>query len=125
MSYRIDYDEEGGFVTIENHRRMSFHDWVIKLTKAARLAREKNSSLFFSDCRDIPIDIKSIELLDLPELYHQTGFLKSDKIAIWVKEEEYLKIDAIFYETICTQRGWMVKMFIEKETAIRWLIGDR
>jgi hypothetical protein len=125
MPFQVGYMDALGIVTIKNSGKLSFNDWVHKLTKVAGLAREKHTTLFLSDCTDIPIDMKFIELLDFPDLYAKTGFIKSDKIAIVVKEADYIKHDSIFYETVCNHRGWMVKMFVDRELALAWLLEEK
>jgi len=75
------------------------------------------------------IDLRKLEyagsisrLMDLPTVqYREEGLSRQSRIAIVLPESQKAKQDAMFYETICVNRGWNVKCFSSRVDALNWL----
>ncbi len=125
MPYKINYIEKSGIVIIENKGELTYDELVNQSKEAIILAKDKNSQLFLSDFSNVKVQANTFKLLKFPEIYEQYGMNRNSKIAVVVTNVE-LKTDELrFYETICINRGWQIKIFLKREHAFEWLEGEK
>ena len=122
MPYEIKFLKETGIVSIENKGELTFDELIEQSKEAINLGRENYSHLFLTDFSNVKVHASTMEVLQFPEIYEQLGMNKMSKIAVLVSGIELNTEDLKFYETICLNRGWQIKIFLEKEPAIEWLV---
>jgi hypothetical protein len=88
------------------------------------LAKETNSNRFLSDATQATLKVSIRELYDLPELYKDQDLRPPVLIAVLPPTSEAGKGLVDFYETVCLNRGWTVRIFGERQEALDWLLGD-
>jgi hypothetical protein len=122
MPYEIRFLEEKGIISIENSGELTYDELIEQTKRAINLGLENNSHLFLTDFSNVAVHASTMEVFQFPEIYEQLGMAKMSKIAVLVSGMELNTEELKFYETICLNRGWQVKIYLEKEPAIEWLI---
>ena len=89
--------------------------------EALDYAKRLNSFLFLLDYRDIRADATLLRVYELPVIYHELGVPRRSKIAIVLPQVKSAEEDYEFYETVCYNRGYEVRLFEEKKHALDWL----
>jgi hypothetical protein len=80
--------------------------------------KEHNCRKLLLDFRAANIIAKTMDIFDRPKVYSNEGIEQSIKAAILCKE---INNDFRFYETVCLNRGWEVKIFDDYNISIDWL----
>ena len=86
-----------------------------------RLVKEHGTSRVLSDNTDMVTDAKTTDLFNLPKLYDELGFSKASKVANIMNVATGRKENYQFYETVCRNRGYDIKLFDDQESALKWL----
>lgn len=90
--------------------------------EALQLARSKNVELFLVDDQQTKNRASTLELFSLPAMYEELGVPRSSKVAIVVAQDTRFEPDLRFFETVCVNRGWNVRVFTAERQAIEWLL---
>ena len=121
MPYEISYREKSGVVVIVNEGEPTYDELVRQSQEAINLARDKKSELFLSDFSNVKVRTNNIELFRLLDIYAEFGMSQTSRIAAVVTNMELKAEQLRFFETICLNRGWQVKIFLKRELALEWL----
>ncbi|MBU0517873.1 STAS/SEC14 domain-containing protein [bacterium] len=89
--------------------------------EAARLVKEHGTTRILADNSDMVTSAKTIDLFELPKIYDELGVSKASKIAIVMNLVDGRKDMYQFYETVCRNRGYDVRLFADEESAMNWL----
>jgi len=122
MPFEIKFLGEKGIVSIENRGELTYDELIEQTKEAINLGHENNSRLFLTDFSHVKVQTSMMEVFQFPEIYEQLGMNQMSKIAVLVSETELKTEELKFYETICLNRGWQIKIFLQKEPAIEWLV---
>ena len=122
MPYNVNYIEKEGIVEVVSFGNITIEDFVNQGKEAIELAKEKGTNLFFADDSDMvgPIDISVI--VSIPGFWDKFSAPRTNRLAVLISRDETLHEDFRFFETVCLNRGWMVKLFDKKEDAHEWLL---
>jgi len=121
MPYKINLLEDKGIVFIENRGDLTYEELVEQSKDAISIIHEKNIYLILTDFSNVGVDAKITDIYQFPEIYEQFGLTKMSKIAVLVSAKEVSTEQLTFYENICINRGWQIKIFLKKELALEWL----
>jgi len=120
MPWTVTYDPESGFVVSVYKGKLTGDDLKAEEEQSLALAIEKGTHRFLVDLVDYEGAVAKIDIFDSPSRYE-------DKLTrpIFVAVVEPLSLearkDAQFYETVCRNRGWNVKIFEKRDDAVTWL----
>lgn len=122
MPYTMEYLVEEGITLITNIGVLTYEDFMKQAREALDISRLKKCNMILVDCTSMITQAQVTEMFDTSAFYEAIGAPRENKIALvapptGTKTEEDLR----FYETVCINRGWRVKMFADKESAIKWL----
>jgi hypothetical protein len=87
------------------------------------LAHDNNIKLFLTDCTTVLGGLSIIDLYGLIPVFKRLQIGRDVKNAVIMPtiQESIKKIK--FYETLCTNRGFNVKIFTKYDEALSWLIS--
>ena len=122
MPFTVDYLDDKGIVVIVNIGKLNYNDYVNQTINAVKLGHKKNSQLFLSDCSQLVSLAKTIEIYDMPAMFKRVGLPRTSRIALLMAKDAATKKYIRFFETVCYNRGWHVKIFNHKDEAIVWLL---
>jgi len=57
-------------------------------------------------------------------MYEKLGMDKTTRIAVLVSNIETKAEELHFYENVCLNRGWHIRIFTDRDAAIEWLTGN-
>lgn len=118
MSREFTYLEEHDTVLVRTSGRYQLERETATLENALSLLQENNSLRCLFDHRATEVVAPTIGSYNRPELYASLGFTRKVRMAHLFTA---LTDDLKFYETVCVNRGWDVKVFTDYSAALDWL----
>lgn len=124
MPYSINY-EEAGFIRLFYEGDANLNDLKDVLAHGVSLAREKNCVRVLSDFRAMKLNLSLIDIFSIPGIQISQSqelnvpFYKYRR-AVVVPAGEFEKYK--FFEDVAVNRSHIVKIFINPEEAISWLL---
>jgi len=114
----IQYSEDDGFVLVKTTGTYVLASEIDTLKKAYLLATTKQCKRLLFDHREAFVSAPTMQSYDRPNVYGEIGFDRSFKLATLVNE---ICADLKFYETVCQNRGWQMRVFDDFVNAVDWL----
>ncbi|MBN1779788.1 STAS/SEC14 domain-containing protein [bacterium] len=121
MAYDITFIAEHGIVNIKNSGNLSVDEIVCQTGEVVTLAKEKKSLAILTEFTAVIMNVSLIDVFKLTELYEQVGMDHHSKIAVLVSAADLNMEELQFYETVCFNRAWNIRIFTERDEAIEWL----
>ncbi|HEY4126977.1 MAG TPA: hypothetical protein VGN70_02925 [Gammaproteobacteria bacterium] len=85
----------------------------------------KNISRVLLDCAEAHMEVPAVDVYQLPDVYSERGISRSQVRAAVVLPKDGYKRDLYeFYEDVCRNRGYFVKLFETEADAWSWLRSD-
>lgn len=88
------------------------------LEKAIEVSQQCKCKKLLFDHRKATVVARTLESYDRPTIYENLGFDRITKLASLVSE---INDELRFYETVCRNRGWQMRVFDEYADAAAWL----
>ena len=102
---------------------MTFEDYEQQTRKAADMAAEKQTNLFLSDNRQQVNRAKFSEILRLYALFDELLGSRKNRLAVVMESDHKDYAMMAIFEVSCTIRGMAVKVFGDRDEAIKWLMA--
>lgn len=124
MPYSINYNE-AGFIKLLYEGEANLKDLREVIASGVSLAMERNCFRVLSDFRTMHLNLSVMNLFSIPENQKTLSrelnvpFYKFRR-AVVVPERDFEKYR--FFETVAVNRSHNVKVFVELEDAISWLL---
>lgn len=125
MSWTVEYDADRGLITVTNVGKMSREAYHDEIARCKALSDEHNVKRFLVDDTQLEPSLKLMEIYDFPDLYAKMGVSHDSRIAVVAQPTEAKKHKFDFFQTICQNRGFNVKLFLDKDAALTWVMGDQ
>lgn len=119
--------------TFEIHRDLGIVEIVyedettaedLRETTSACISMEKTQGInrFLVDCTSMRLSASVMDLYDLPDQqYVEEEADPHGRVAVIIPHGHPAEEMARFYETVCVNRGWMVRVFPSRASATEWL----
>lgn len=124
MPYAIKFIENNRIIQIKNNGELSYEELLTQTREVIKIQQEKSTSLILTEFVSVKLDVNIADIFQFPELYEQLGMQRKSKIAVVVSDVEIKTDELQFYETICLNRGWNIKIFLKEKEAIKWLLSE-
>lgn len=121
MPWHVEYLPDAHIILVTNSGALNYTDYKNQTIKARKLAKQHKTHGTLVDDRDLINNASEFDLIDMPDLYEELSVSSHSRIAIWVDQEKIQNKQFLFFEEICTKRGWQVKLFTDKSAAISWI----
>ncbi len=83
---------------------------------------EKKIGRALLDCGEARFDVPVLNVYQLPDLYTSQGLTRSEaRAAVVLPKDGYKRELYDFYEDVCRNRGYFVKLFDDSAAAMEWL----
>ncbi len=120
MDWKISFDEKEYVLCVKTYRILDVESNKAMTKECLEIIKEKNYRRWLIDNRKITFQaFGTFDIHSLPKLYDELGFPRNLRLAE-VTLKEYAS-DFSFYETVCRNRGYMVSVFYDVESALQWL----
>ncbi len=123
-SYQINRDL--GYIDAVFAEEVSAQDLKDITSEFIRLEKEERFNRFLINTSEIKLTASYMDIYYLPNRqYIEEEADRFARVALILpvdkKQQEY----ALFYETVCVNRGWDVKAFRQSQQAIDWLLSEQ
>jgi hypothetical protein len=123
MAYELDYNDSLRILDVEFHGSVSGPELHEATSRAIELLK-------IHGILDVLIDLTNMELpppisdiYAMPaEQYREENLSHCVRIALIQPQSLTGKEAAQFYENACVNRGWVVKSFLDRDEAVKWLM---
>ncbi|MEJ2641249.1 MAG: hypothetical protein P8010_16915 [Desulfosarcinaceae bacterium] len=124
MTWRIEYDEALSVIRCVYAGTVTAEDFRKGALETIALAKKHNTHRILIDDSKLKSTVSTLEIYEMPGLYEAADANRRSKWALILPPEGSIREDVNFYVTLCLNRGWFVKAFEDRRTAIDWLLGD-
>lgn len=123
MTWTLEYSDELDIVVLTYKGKTTGFDLKEASTARIALGREKGVSKYLIDTTEVEVSSSATsDVLDLPDkVYSDKQVDYSSRIAIIEPKSAESRKMVKFYEDACVNRGWLVKMFKDRPSALGWL----
>jgi hypothetical protein len=91
--------------------------------EAIRLARHHGRFVFLSDLTDLARGPSPGDLFAMVQMLEARDLPRTLREALVVPHASPEKADVQFYEDACRNRGWDIRLFPDRASALTWLTG--
>lgn len=92
-------------------------------SKCITMGKDKGTNKFLLNAIAAEFSATLFDIYNIPtQQYFDEEADRSGRVAVVLPRSPEAKKAAEFYEIVCTNRGWMVKVFPEHKEAVDWLI---
>ena len=120
MPYKVSYDPDSAFIVTVFEGKLSLEELLAEEDESIALAIENDTRKFLVDLVAYEGFISLIDLYEFPDRYEKK-LRRPIYVAVVQPRSQEARKDVMFYETICNNRGWDIKIFANKEDAVAWL----
>lgn len=124
MSYTITYNESGYFILV-GEGNATLKELREAIISGSPLVKERNCFRVLSDFRNLKLGLSVIDIFSIPALQAALSKefdtpLRLFRRAVLIPEADYEKYK--FFENVAVNRSHIVKIFIDEERAVSWLL---
>jgi hypothetical protein len=121
MPSTVEYRPSEGLICIITRGALTMEDYVASTREVSRLIAEHGVHNCLIDGTELRNQATPIEIYSLPKLYLETGIPRTVRVAFLVSDQSYPMEDIRFYETVCLNNGYHVRIFSDNNAALSWL----
>ena len=122
MSLEIKFNNEYGIVESVFSNNVTNEELLRETKECIALAKENNSTLFLCNASNGIFRMSILHVFNLEKIHGKDNLNRISKIAVIEPSTRESKEFVEFYETACRNRGWNVKIFSDRQSALVWLI---
>lgn len=121
MPWKIEYMEELNIVEVTTFGEMYFEDWKRQAEDAVEISNQHQSGRYLSDVRQMDDKTSIADILRMDKLYEGLAKKDSNRLALVIDKDQKNYKSIKIYEMACSVRGWDIRSFLDRDSAIRWL----
>lgn len=121
MPYSVEYWPVEKLVCIRNVGRLPPEDYLASAREFFRLMHEHGTHLCLIDVTMLDNQASTTDLYSLPGFYESIGIPKNVRAAVLVSDQTPKVEDMTFFETVCRNHGYRVRLFTARDEALAWL----
>ena len=111
MPYAIKYNPLLGIIEVIFNEVTTGTDLTEATTKCISLGKETGTRRFLVDAAGVDLAPSLFDVYDLPAQYEDEKADRQSDVAVILPRSTEARKAAEFYETMCLNRGWLVKVF--------------
>ena len=121
MPWSMEFTDEGRILKVLIQGRISSSE-VAEITRESVAAAVKTQvTRIVLDCADAKMDVPILDVYKLPDLYSAQGLSRQVHAAVIMSREGYRREIYEFYEDVCRNRGYFVRLFEQEQDAWNWV----
>lgn len=121
MAWSMEFTDEGRILCVLIAGRLSLAEVAQMNEEAVALAAKSQVTRILLDCSTARLDVPVIDVYKLPDLYAARGISRQVHAAVLMPKDGYRREVYQFYEDVCRNRGYFVKLFEDEAEAWAWL----
>ncbi|HEV2112344.1 MAG TPA: hypothetical protein VGT99_13380 [Gammaproteobacteria bacterium] len=121
MPWSLEFTDGGRILKVLIQGRISSSE-VSEITRESVAAVAKTQvTRIVLDCADAKMDVPILDVYKLPDLYSAQGLSHQVHAAVIMSREGYRREIYEFYEDVCRNRGYFVRLFEQEQDAWNWV----
>lgn len=125
MAWRYTINQELRFVEVAYVGKTTAQDLKESTSEFITLQKEKGINRFLIDTSEMELAAALVDVYNVPDKqYVEEQADRRGCVAVILPASTKEREAAEFYETVCINRGWDVKNFLERQGAVNWLTLD-
>jgi len=121
MPWKIEHLQDQNIIHVTTFGEMYFADWKRQAEEAVALSDQHQSGRYLSDVRQMDDKTSIADILRMDQLYEGLAKKESNRLALVIDKDQKNYRTIKIYEMACAVRGWHIRSFLDRESAIRWL----
>ena len=121
MAWKVEYASETGTVVLTACGEIRNEDATEQATETIRLLKQNQAGLVLIDYSDALPEVSLPTLYGLPDHYSQAGAPWHARAAVVLPRTRYRIESYQFFELVCKNAGYDVKLFETRDAAEDWL----
>lgn len=124
MSWDISVVKEEGIIYAVASGEITMGLALQMTAEGLKLAIKHRITLFLVDLRTSTSDISTVQIYRLPTILETLGLSRDRRIALVIPSDPADPADYRFYQTVSKNRGFMIGLFEEPDSARQWLLTE-
>jgi hypothetical protein len=126
MPWKTEYNPESGILEQTYSGHVKINDIIECTSDSIQIEKaHPGRNRFLVDLTNAYLDINFSDLHTLVNgQYVEEGADRNGRLVVLEPASETTRKLVSFYETVCINRGWKVKVIKDRNEAIKWLITD-
>lgn len=124
MPWSVNYDAELGIVCVVNSGRVTADEFKAGALEIIALSKKHRTGLLLIDDSELELIVSTNEIFEMPQFYEDAHASRRGRWALIQPTCGQARKEIKFYETVCRNRGWLVKRFSDRQEAIDWLLPE-
>lgn len=120
MPWSAEYSPDD-LIVITHSGIMTRQDYRTEATEVLQLARDRDIRRFLVDNTTLEPTLGAADIYDFPRIYDELAADRAARIAVISSPQDAVRRNLQFYETVCVNRGYNVRLFDTREQALDWL----
>jgi len=126
MPRTVAWNQDLDIIEIIYQQDITPQDLEESTIEALKLARDHHLTRFLVDISEADLAAPLVDVYDLPDKrYEELGADRKNHLALIPSRTDKGMKDAVFYEYVSVNRGWMVKIFFTYKDAFEWLLSSQ
>lgn len=121
MSWSMEFTDEGRILRVLIAGQLSLAEVAQMNKETVTLAAESQATRILLDCSAARLDVPVIDVYKLPDFYAAHGISRQVHAAVLMPKDAYRREVYEFYEDVCRNRGYFVRLFEDEAEAWEWL----
>lgn len=121
MPVKLEFSDNPHRIEVTYSGAISESDYKQAIIDFVKFNSEKKCLLVLTDLRDMIVTPSILNVYDSINMFEKMGIDKKTSEALIMPENKFAADNIKFYETACQNRGYNVKIFYNKEDAVKWL----
>jgi len=122
MPWRVEPDLELGIVRVTYSGRVTAEEFKAGTLETITRMAEHRINLLLIDDSELEIAVSTNEIFQMPDFYERVHAHRSNRWALIHPPDPAALKHFKFYENVCRNRGWLVKIFSDHQAALDWLL---
>ena len=121
MHWDIEYSEKDKTIYLKYTGRSELELFKRSFEECVSLATKFDVIRFLVDVSDLESALTAVDIYEFPKAYDRLLVERKTRFAVIQSEDPGIRKNLAFFETVCRNRGYLVKLFEDRETAAAWL----
>ena len=121
MPWTVEYEPERALVVVTGSGKMSDEDATAQTTEAICFLKQNHSNAILVDYSEAVSEVTLSNLYWLPDYSSELGAPWNIQVAVLLPRTQYRLESFQFFELVCKNAGYNVRLFEAKEVAEAWL----
>ncbi len=124
MTWKMAHSAAENLLLVESNGVTTTDDVLAQISEGIHWIKEHEIPGALVDYSDAVLELSFSDLFKLPDLFTLGEVPRNTKMALLVPTDEMHIDKYTFFDDVANNRGYMVKLFTQREAAMAWLTAE-